>query len=288
MKYWKKLIVISIIMIILVPNISYSEDDENINTKEILENQESTFEIKNFLKEAEEYSKNTLELDISNIFKSAINGNIDNASFFKKVLSLLGSEVLNTFKILINILVVILIHSLLKSMTDNLENSNISKMVYYTEYILIVTIIMANFGEILNSINKTTENLIGFTRILIPLLTTLMVYTGSITTSSVLEPILLFLIEFVANLIKTLMLPIVGMIVVFIIISKITDKLQISKLGSFMKSSVIWRLGVVLTLFVGILSLEGGLTASVDGVTAKTAKAAVTNLIPVVRKNPRR
>ena len=157
MKYWKKLIVISIIMIILVPNISYSEDDENINTKEILENQESTFEIKNFLKEAEEYSKNTLELDISNIFKSAINGNIDNAGFFKKVLSLLGSEVLNTFKILINILVVILIHSLLKSMTDNLENSNISKMVYYAEYILIVTIIMANFGEILNSINKTTE-----------------------------------------------------------------------------------------------------------------------------------
>ena len=51
-----------------------------------------------------------------------------------------------------------------------------------------------------------------------------------------------------------------------------------------MKSSVVWVLGVILTVFVGVVSLEGTLTASVDGVTAKTAKAAVSNLIPVVGK----
>jgi len=40
----------------------------------------------------------------------------------------------------------------------------------------------------------------------------------------------------------------------------------------------------VLTVFVGVLSLEGSLTSSVDGITAKTAKAAVSNFIPVVGK----
>ena len=43
-------------------------------------------------------------------------------------------------------------------------------------------------------------------------------------------------------------------------------------------------LGIVLTIFVGVLSLEGSLTSSVDGITAKTAKAAVSNFIPVVGK----
>ena len=50
-----------------------------------------------------------------------------------------------------------------------------------------------------------------------------------------------------------------------------------------MKSSVIWILVVIMTAFIGVLSLEGTLTSSVDGITAKTAKAAVSNLIPIVR-----
>ena len=39
-----------------------------------------------------------------------------------------------------------------------------------------------------------------------------------------------------------------------------------------------------LEVFVSVLSLEGTLSSSVDGITAKTAKAAVSSLIPVVGK----
>ena len=55
-----------------------------------------------------------------------------------------------------------------------------------------------------------------------------------------------------------------------------------------MQSSIVWFLGIILTVFVGVVSLEGSLTASVDGITAKTTKAAVSTLIPVVRKSFRR
>lgn len=47
---------------------------------------------------------------------------------------------------------------------------------------------------------------------------------------------------------------------------------------------MVWILGVVLTLFVGLVSLEGTLSSSVDGITAKTTKAAVSSFIPVVGK----
>ena len=68
------------------------------------------------------------------------------------------------------------------------------------------------------------------------------------------------------------------------IVSKISDKFQIDKISKFFKSSVIWILGIALTLFVGVLSIEGTLSSNVDGVTVKTAKAAVSSLIPVVGK----
>ena len=109
-------------------------------------------------------------------------------------------------------------------------------------------------------------------------------YTGSIATTSLLEPIILFAINFIANLIKNILIPIVLIIVVFSIISKISDRVQLEKISKFLKSGVVWFLGIVLTIFVGVVSLEGTLSSSVDGVTAKTAKAAVSSVIPVVGK----
>ncbi len=267
---------------------AYNENNE-INTDMILEEQQSSFGIRDFLKEAENYSPDFVkDLDISDIFNSALTGKIDNTTILKKILNLLGVQVTDTLKILINILLIVLIHSILKSITDGLENGEVSKIVYYVQYVLIVTIIMANFTDILKSVKDTIENLVGFSGSLVPLLVTLMTYTGSITTTAVIEPILLFMIEFITNMIKTLVIPIISIITVLIIISKITDKVQINKLGNFLKSSVVWTLGIILTIFVGVVSLEGSLTSSVDGVTAKTAKAAVSSLIPIVRQNIRR
>lgn len=278
----KKIFCIVILSMLFFPQIVFAEESTE---SEIFQEQQSEFKIKDFLKETKKYTSNFLEnIDISEIFKDATKGKIDNKKIFGKILNLLGKEVKRTLKTLISILIIVLIHSLLKSITDGLEHKEVSKIIYYVEYILIVTIIMSSFSEILDSVKNSITDLIGFSQSLIPLLITLMLYTGSITTSSVLEPILLFLIQFIANLIQNLILPVVSIIVVLIVISKISERIQITKLAKFMNTSIVWFLGIVLTLFVGVMSLEGTLTASVDGITAKTTKAAVSNLIPVVGK----
>lgn len=275
------------IICIVIPSIVYAES--TVDTEEILKEQESKFGIREFIKDSQKYMPDFMDdMDINNILDMALKGKIENKTFIKKILNLLGVQVKDTLKILISVLIIILIHSILRSVTDGLENSDVSKIVYYVQYILIVTITMANFSEILTSVNETIQNLVGFSEILMPLLITLMIYTGSIATTTMVEPIILFIIEFIANLITKLILPVISMICVLIIVSKITDKVKIEKLTNFMKSTIVWTLGVVLTVFIGVISLEGTLTSSVDGITAKTAKAAVSNLIPVVRKNSRR
>ena len=284
----KKILILSFtILIIIIPKTVFSV--ETIDTNSILEEQFNNFGIKDFLKETQKYSPDFMkELDVKTIFNEAITGKVNNKNILKKILGMIGVSLTDTLKIMIKILVIVLIHSILKSITDGLGNSEVSKIVYYAQYILIITIIMANFANILKSVNDTVEKLIGFSNLLVPLLITLMIYTGSIATSTLIEPILLFLIEFISNLIKILILPVISIIIVLNIVSKISDRVQINKLSKFMKSSIVWILGIILTTFVGVLSLEGTLTSSVDGITAKTTKAAVSTLIPVVRKSTRR
>lgn len=143
---------------------------------------------------------------------------------------------------------------------------------------------MSNFADIIKLIKDTIQNLVGFSHTLIPILITLMMTTGNITSASVVQPILLFLITFIGNIITTILLPLTLIGTALSIISKISDRVQIGKLSKYFKSTTVWILGVTLTLFVGVLSLEGTLSSSVDGITAKTAKVAVSNFIPVVGK----
>ena len=258
-------------------------------TQQMIKEEQETFGISDFVKETDKYTNDFFEdINISEVLNSAINGKVDNSNILKKILNLFGKEIVSCFKTIIAVLTIVLIHSIIKVVAENLETSNISKTIYYVQYILIVTIIMSNFSDLILSITNTIQNLVGFMNTLVPLLITLMIYTGNIATSSLLEPIILFIIEFISNIIVNLILPGVSIITAIVIVSKLSDKVQINKLAKFLKSSIVWFLGIVLTVFVGVISLEGTLASSVDGITAKTAKAAVSSMIPVVRKNIRR
>lgn len=278
----KKIIYVFILMAIfinLIIPISIATEEET------LEEQQEEFGIGEFIEKTEEYSGEFFEdIDINEILDNAIKGQVDNQTILKKVLSLLGGQLVNGLTVLGSVLAIVIIHSILKSVSESLKNDTISKLIYYVQYILIVTIIMMNFSDIVQVVKDTCNNLVGFMNILIPLLISLMIYTGSITTSGILEPIILFLINFIGNIIQTIIIPIVLIFTSLIVISKISDNVQIDKLSKFLKSGVVWFFGIILTIFVGVISLEGTLSSSVDGITAKTTKAVVSSAVPVVGK----
>lgn len=274
-------ILILFFIIVFQFNISYCENDID----QTYEEQKETFGINSFIEEAQKYSGDFFEnIDIGEVLNSAISGNIDNNMLYSKIFNLFGAEVVKGLTSLASILIIIIIHSILKSISENLNNENISKLIFYIEYIAIVTIIMSNFSEVIQTVRDTANNLVGFMNSLIPILISLMLFTGSITTSTIMEPLILFIINFIGTLIQNLLIPITLIVAVLSIVSKISDKVQIDNLSKFMKSGVVWILGIVLTVFVGVLSLEGNLSSSIDGVTAKTAKAVVSTAIPVVGK----
>ena len=254
-------------------------------TDEIIKDQMSSLKISDFIDKSENYTKDTFpNLDLNELLNSAISGQVNNKTIYSSILSLLGQEIVKVLKTLASILLIIVIHSLLKSISDNLGNNSVSKITYYVEYILIVTLVLASFSEVIAITKNSIQNLVGFAYSLLPILLALVASTGSIISVSVIQPVILGSIVFISNIIQNVVIPILLIAAVLGIISNLSEKLQVEKLSKFFKSGIVWFLGVVVTLFVGILSVEGTLSSSVDGVTAKTTKAAVSNFVPVVGK----
>lgn len=291
----KKIIITFILIMFLFPcnvnAIDESDTGQNNNensgpsTEDIIESQQETLGINEFIDEADKYTKDIYEdIDMGELFSSAITGKIDNKTIVQSILHALGGEVFDAIVVLASIMVIIVVHSILKSLSEGLENKGIAQITYYVQYILIVTLIMTNFIQILDIVRDSIQSLVGFMNSLIPIMITLMITTGSIVSANIVQPIILFLITFIGNFLTGIIIPLVLVSTALGVISKISDRVQIDKLSKFFKTSVVWILGVILTIFVGVISIEGTLSSSVDGVTAKTAKAAVSSFIPVVGK----
>ena len=172
----KKLLILVVILLMLFTNISNAS--EELSQEEIMKSQQESLHIDDFIEEADKYAQDVYsDIDISDLFSSAITGTIDNETIFRSIFNILGDEVLDAISVLGSILVIIVIHSILKSLSDGLENKGVAQITYYVQYILIVTLIMTNFVQILDIVKDSIQSLVGFMNSLIPILITLMVST---------------------------------------------------------------------------------------------------------------
>ena len=267
-----------IIIILLFPGLVHATDA-------IINSQLDSLNLSSFIEEGEKYTKDIFEdVDIGELLESAITGKVNTKTLYSSALRLLGQEIASSITIIGGILAIIVVHAILKNIGDNIGKNSISQVAYYVEYILIVTLVMTSFTNVIDMVKDTITNLIGYINILIPLLLALVMTTGTAITASVMQPVILGAIVFIGNGITLYFLPILLISTVLGIVSNLSDKIQIGKLSKMLKSSIVWVLGFVLTMFVSILSLEGTLTSSVDGLTIKGLKTASSTFIPVVGK----
>lgn len=274
----KKILLLTLLIFLLVPNVSFS-------TGTIVEDQMKALNLGTFIEESGKYTNEVFpELDVQELITKSLTGKVDNGIFYKALLRLLGKELVSNITVLGSVLIIIVIHSILKSISGNLGNENTSQVAYFVEYILIITLIIGSFGIIIINIKNTITNLVDFMNNLVPILIALIVATGQVASSTLLQPILIFAVIFLGNIINLVILPIVTMIMILNIASNLSDKIQIGNLSKFFTSSITWFLGFVITIFVGLLSLEGTLTSSVDGITVKGIKSVASTFIPVVGK----
>ncbi len=276
----RKIIIIVVLIFLTSFKIIYAE-----GLDDVIKMQEDSLGITDFIQESNKYTEDLFSnMDMQDLFKDALRGKIDNRAISKCFFQIFGKEIRNTITIFASIILIIVINSILNCITEGLENKSISQIAFFVQYILIVTIILTNFSNIIDSVREAVNNMTDFCNMLIPIMMTLIISTGSITTASIIEPIIVFMISLISNFINNVAIPIVLISTALGIVSKLSDKVQIDKLAKRLKSSALWIIALIMTIFVTVVSVNGNLTGRVDAVASKTAKTAVSNLIPFVGK----
>ena len=94
----KKILVLFVIVTICLFDIKIVQADSNeTSNDDILNNQEKELGISDFIKSSKEYTKDNLYgIDLGDVFKSAITGQVGNINIFNSVLNIFGREFKST------------------------------------------------------------------------------------------------------------------------------------------------------------------------------------------------
>ncbi|KXG76795.1 stage III sporulation protein AE [Thermotalea metallivorans] len=286
----KRFIYIWMILYIFCLQVSYAADTTNeINgiTDEFIMEQLEKIDTGDLNKIIESINKDVSQYLPSFHLKSLVQGLIRGENIFsikdvfQGLLKYLFKEVVANSVLLVKLIVFAVLCAFLNNLSDAFESDGVGKLAYMTCYIVIIAIAIQSFAIATQIGVDAIDEMVMLMQALLPVLLTLLMSMGGIASSALFQPMIIASVGIISTLMKNIVMPLIFFSVILTIVNYLSSKIQVSKLASFLKQICIILIGFMLTIFIGVITIQGLAASATDGVTIRTAKFAV-GLIPIV------
>nr|WP_246426618.1 stage III sporulation protein AE [Paenibacillus rhizosphaerae] len=206
----------------------------------------------------------------------------------KSVLTATGTfmwhEVLYNGKLLVTIVILSIMSMILETLQAAFERKTVSKVAYALCYMVIIVLAINSFNVAIGYAKEAIDRMIDFMMAMVPLLFALLASMGNIVTVSVTHPLIIFMINTIGTLIHVMVFPLLFFSAVLHLVSSLSDKYKLTQMANLLRNISVGLLGVLLTIFLGVISVQGITGSITDGVTIRAAKYVSGSFIPVVGK----
>ncbi|MCK1982288.1 MULTISPECIES: stage III sporulation protein AE [Peribacillus] len=191
-------------------------------------------------------------------------------------------ELLVNGKLLGSLILLTVFSMFLQSLQNAFEQSSVSKVAYAIVYMVLIILALNSFHVAIEYTKDTIDLMISFLMALIPLLLALIAASGGLVSAAFFHPVLMFLMNTSGILIQFVVLPLLFFSAILSIVSTLTEHYKVTQLAQLLRNFAIGILGAFMTIFLGVISVQGASSAVADGVTIRTAKFVTGNFIPVI------
>ena len=135
--------------------------------------------------------------------------------------------------------------------------------------------LLGSATTVINSISSQME-------LIFPILLTLITALGATATAATFQPVLATLSAVVTKIFTSILIPVFIFSIVFNIVGNISNNVKLEKFSKFFSSFFNWSVGIIFTVFISFLAIQGLTVSSIDGISIKTAKYALKSYIPIL------
>lgn len=191
-------------------------------------------------------------------------------------------EVWVNVRLLGTIIVLTVFSMILRTLQTAFESNQVSKIAYAIAFMVIIILAVDSFSIAVESAKAAIAKMVHLMMALIPLVLTLLASMGNFGSAGLFHPLIVLMIHLIGTLIHTVVFPLLFCSAILGIISALSEKYKVNQLANLLRKVSVGLLGTLLTVFLGVISVQGATTAVTDGVTIRTAKYITGNFVPVV------
>lgn len=283
----KKLIVIIVFFIFLIP-FTLKPAIANAETlNENIDNQLNNIDfsaLEEYLKSLNDDEKLIFSDNFVYEIRNILNGK--SSISINGLLSLFTNSITNSFRSLLPHFIVILAISILCAIISTnaggFLSQSIKEVIYYVSVISVVIIISLDFGSLLKNTENAINKLTNLSEIMLPIIISLMIASGGNVSVNLYKPAVVFLTNGITNIYLTVLLPLIGITVIFAILSNISSEIKINKMQDFISGIIKWIIGISITVFSFFMTVQGLTASNIDGISFRAIKYAISNSVPLL------
>jgi len=203
-------------------------------------------------------------------------------NFFKVLWRMLVRQVKMPANVLASLLGIVILCAMLGGLRDATGNSGLESVFSTVSVLCVLTAITA---PILNCIVETAQAIRQaslFMLSFIPMFAAALTASGQPVTGATYNVFLFSFCQIVSQVVSGTLMPLMGIYLALCIVGPLAPGINMSYTAASLKSLVSWALGLIITVFVGLLSVQTLVAQSADSVTARAAKFLIGSFVPVV------
>lgn len=178
------------------------------------------------------------------------------------------------------ILVTIIVCALCASMTDNNLQSNHSLNTIAT--LSVISVLILPINSILNSVVDTVFAITVFMGIFIPIFAGILIAALKSSTATVYSSVMFFTCEAITYSCKNYVLPFTNCFIALSVSSGISGSVRLDGIIRIVKKFAYIIIGVAMSIFLAVLSIQGVVSSATDNVASKTAKFFISSFVPII------
>lgn len=279
----KKIIVVILLISALFP-LTLSHADKEVRADElsdtVLDQADNLDldELKDF------FDENSVEdYDFFTTFQHILQGEYDKGdNIFDYIKNIIFSEVKAFIPVIIGIIVVALLCEIVQNSKSVYLSESVGLIVKFVAILTIILLLFPEFTLIWNNTKNLIENIGKFSEIMSPIILTLMVASGGVASAAIYKPSVILFTDVIIALFYSVILPLIGILTAFNVMSFFSKDIKLKRFSDFFGGILKWIFGIMLAVYGLFITMQGISVSATDGISAKIAKFAVSNSVPIV------
>jgi stage III sporulation protein AE len=185
-------------------------------------------------------------------------------------------------QLLVSLAGVILLCALAEALRDSAGSSRASSVFAVVGVLAGAGLICGYIGDCVVQSSAVLTAFGTFLLTFVPVFAGIMAIAGQLTTASVFASVIVVAAQVFSAVLVAVLSPLTGCMLGLAVAGAVTPELKVDAVSDTIRKVVVFILGLMIAIFVGLLSIQGFVTASADSVTMKAAKFVVSGGVPFV------